>query len=244
MKIFLSATALVLATTAAQALTVTDPLINEFRPNPPGADPTTSTIELIGKAGEAFTGWIVSLEGDRTGGEVERAEEVSGTFGADGLLTVDVRDLENPSFTLILTSLFTGAIGDKIDSDDDGTLDNLGVFGTILDAIGVIDATSDSDTVFGAQLGGTDLAFIGSEPRLVFRDSTVGDLFAISDPDRGRVFDANGIDVTPDFFDTDPTAGIGTFGAENPGVAAIPLPAGLPLLLAGLGGLALTRRRS
>ena len=202
-------------------------LISEFQPNPTGADPSDVTFELSGAAGEAFSGWIVSIEGDPSTnpsfamGTIDRAAQVTGTFDANGLLSVTIPDLENPSFTVALLSDFTGSIGDDIDTDDDGTADSLSLFGTVLDAIGVPDTAGDEAFLYGAQLGGTDFAFTGDEPRLIFRDASVGNLYAVNDPDNGEVIDINGNAVPPSAFGPDPTTGTDTFGVINPTLGGV-----------------------
>ncbi|NEQ40084.1 MAG: ExeM/NucH family extracellular endonuclease [Okeania sp. SIO3I5] len=196
----------------------TTPLISEFQPNPTSTDPAQTTFELSGTPGDAFDGVIVSIESDSgsSAGRVDRVASVSGTFDANGLLTLDIPDLENPSFTVALLSEFTGSTSTDIDTDNDGVADDLSTFGTVFDAIGVPDNTGDQTFLYGTDLGGTDFAYTGDEPRLIFRDASVGDLYAINDPDNGQVFDVNGTDVTPAIFDTDPTIGTGTFGTINP----------------------------
>ncbi len=188
-------------------------LINEFRPNPSGTDPSTSTFELLGTPGTTFSGWILSIEGDNNSGAIDRAAEVSGTFDANGILTVAVPDLENPSFTVVLTSEFNGSIGDSL-VDDAATQ-----FGTVHDAIGVPDTAGDQSNLYGEALGGTDFAYTGDEPRLIFRDSVTGGLFALNDPDGGMIWDTLGNSYFPGDFNTDPTADTDTFGEENPTMA-------------------------
>lgn len=197
------------------------PLISEFQPNPTGTDPAQTTFELSGTPGDSFDGVIVSIEGDSgtaNPGDINNFESVSGTFNANGLLTLDIPDLENPSFTVALLSDFTGSTSTDIDTNNDGVADDLSTFGTVFDAIGVPDTTGDEAFLYGTDLGGTDFTYTGDEPRLIFRDGSVGDLYAINDPDDGEVFDANGTDVTPSIFDTDPTIGTDTFGTLNPSV--------------------------
>ncbi len=202
------------------AITTSAPLISEFQPNPAGTDPSLVTIELSGNPGEAFSGWFISIESDLGNpGVVDRASEVSGTFDANGLLTVSVPDLENPSFTVALLSDFTGDTSTDIDTNDDGVADDVSTFGDVFDAIGVPDATGEP--LYGTDLGGIDFAFTGDEPRLIFRDASVGDLYAINDPDGGQVFDIFGMDVTPAVFNTDPTIGTDTFGVINPSVGGV-----------------------
>ncbi|MEM7799976.1 MAG: ExeM/NucH family extracellular endonuclease [Chloroflexota bacterium] len=199
-------------------------LISEFEPNPFGDDPSDVSFELSGTPGEAFSGWILSVESDGNNGLVDRAAQVSGTFDSSGLLVVEVPDLENPSFTVILTDAFSGAAGSTdIDSDNDGEADALDDLGNVLDAIGVPDAVGDEASLYATELGGTDFAFTGDEPQLIFRDASVGDLYAVNDPAGGAVFDVTGTDVTPAIFDSDPTTGP-TFGSINPTVVGASAP--------------------
>ena len=204
-------------------------LISEFQPNPPGGDPATNLFELSGTPGEFFSGVIVNVESDASSdsGDINSFEAISGTFGPDGLLTVTIDDFENPSHTIVLLDSFTGDGDTDIDVDDDGIADDLSTFGEVIDAVGITDAVVDEALLFGEQLGGTDFAFTGDEPQLVFREASVGSFFAINDPAGGQVFDTGGNDVTPDIFDidpildSDPTAppvGSGTFGAINPSI--------------------------
>jgi len=194
-------------------------LIAEFQPNPDGADPATQTVELSGAAGAMFDLWLVSIENDGVNGLVDRAANVTGTFDANGIATVAVADLENPSFTYILTDAFTGAEGvTDIDADDDGAVDDLSAFGTILDAIGSADSDADFADSYAddAALGGVAFAYTGTEPELMFRDGSRGDWYAVNAPGDAVVFSADGSTVDPAAFDTDPTAVTDTFGAINP----------------------------
>ena len=201
---------------------VQDVLISEFQPNPTGSDPANVTVELSGPAGESFSGWLLSIESDpgTSAGLVDRATEVSGTFDSNGLLLVSIPDFENPSFTVALMDTFTGTTSTDIDADNDGVADDLSTFGTVYDAIGIPDTTGEP--LYGTDLGGLDFAYTGDEPRLVFRDASVGDWYAINDPDAGEVYDITGTDVTPAIFDTDPTDGTDTFGVVNPSVTGTP----------------------
>ena len=190
-------------------------ILNEFQPNPAGTDPANVSFELKGTPSASFSGWIISVENDGANGLVDRAAAVSGTFDANGLLVVMVPDLENPSFTVILTDNFTGMAGTTdIDANDDGLPDDLTAFGTILDALGSPDSGADATTMYGAALGGTDHAFIGSEPQLVFRDGSSDDWYAI-DQGGTTIYDVSGSILASGNFDTDPLLGT-TFGSINP----------------------------
>ena len=222
-------------------------LLNEFEPNPAGTDPSDTTFELLGTPGATFDLWITSIENDPGSslGVVDRAANVAGTYDANGLAVVTTPDLENPSFTVVLSSDFTGSLGDDLDVGDTGTLDTSSL-GTVFDAVGVSDTSGDDSLLYGASLGGTDILFNGEfEPLTVFRDSVTGDWYqtvtvSFGAPDqRIGVFAADGgPEIATSAFTPD-AAGT-TFGAVNP---TIPEPASL--VLVGLGGIAmLTRRRS
>ncbi len=185
--------------------------INEFQPNPTGTDPGTTVIELKGEPGTFFSGWIISIEGDDASGSFDRASAVSGTFDANGLLSVTVADLENPSFTLLLSTEFNASVGSSLDLSDAGAQ-----LGTIHDALGIPDASSDEGYLYGVALGGADFNYTGDEPRLVFRDALSGEWYAINDPDNGQAFNINGDAVDPGTFNFDPTSGEGSLGFSNP----------------------------
>ncbi|QDT70506.1 hypothetical protein MalM25_34540 [Planctomycetes bacterium MalM25] len=219
-------------------------LLNEFEPNPAGSDPAGSTFELIGTPLAAFDYWILSIENDPGGslGVVDRAASVSGSFDANGLAVVTTPDLENPSFTVILTDAFTGSIGDDLDVGDTGTIDTSSL-GTVLDAVGVSDTAGDDALLYGASLGGTDILFNGEfEPLSVFREPTTGDWYQTVTVDFGGpsehigVFAAGGgPEVDASLFTPDPTAT--TFGATNPSLVPEPTTVALALLsLAAIAG--------
>jgi hypothetical protein len=224
--------------------------INEFQPNPTGLDPSDVDIELRGDAGASFSGWLVSIESDggSSAGTVDRATAVSGSFDSNGILVVNIPDLENPSFTLVLSSDFTGAIGTDYDAGNDGMFDDASIFGTVFDAIGTPDNTGDEATIFGGDLGGVDFAFTGDEPKLIFRDSIDPSiLYAVNDPAGTEAFDqlGNAYDLATAFFDSagnavDLSSGnLETFGAVN--FTTIPTPGAAAVL--GFAGLAAARRR-
>lgn len=223
-------------------------MLNEFEPNPAGGDPPESTFELIGTPSAAFDYWILSIESDPGGslGVVDRAANVTGSYDANGLALVTTPDLENPSFTVILTDDFTGSIGDDLDVGDTGTLDTSSL-GTVLDAVGVSDSAGDDALIYGASLGGTDILFNGEfEPLSVFRDGTTGDWYQtvtvdFGGPDEhiGVFAAAGGAEIPAASFDIDPTAT--TFGSVNPSFA-IPEPTTAALALLGLVAVA-TRKR-
>jgi hypothetical protein len=222
-------------------------LISEFLGNPPGTDPATQEVELLGTANASFDLWLVSIESDpstsatTSQGVVDRGQNVTGTYDADGRAVVSIDDLENPSFTLVLASDFTGIVGTgetDVDTNNDGTADDLSAFVGIMDAISVIEDTGDPG--YGVDFGGEDFIANGnsSDPLIVFRDGTTSTWYSV-DPDL-MVYDTSGAVVTGTF-DLDPT--VSTFGSINPSLTTVPEPATAVLFgLAGLG-LCVVRRR-
>lgn len=197
-------------------------MISEVLGNPPGADPSTQEVELLGTPNAAFDLWIISIESDLQApgqGAVDRGENVTGTYDANGRAVVSIADLENPSFTLVLCDDFTGIVGSggtDIDTDDDGVIDDVSTIVGAMDAIGVLEDVGDPE--YGAQLGGTDMTPNGnsSDPLIVFRDESSGTWYSV-DPDL-MVYDASGAVVTGTF-NLDPT--ISTFGSANPSLGGV-----------------------
>ncbi|MEL7450442.1 MAG: hypothetical protein AAFN78_14615 [Pseudomonadota bacterium] len=207
---------------ALLSTTASAQVINEFQPNPSGSDPATQTIEIAGTPGESFAGNVLTIDSDGTGdgfiGTVDRLTAFSGTFDANGLLTVEVDDLENPSITMVLTGDdATAMIGDDLDADGDGMLDSVASLGTVFDAINSPDSEGDFAVGYADQLGGTSMAFVGSEPVLVFRETTTGVLHAVDFA--AVVYDQTGAIVDPSVFDLPP--GEPTFGAVNPSITGV-----------------------
>lgn len=221
---------------AGAACTANAQLINEFQPNPTGGDPAQVNFELFGTAGATFNGVIYALDTDFGGGvdnPIDRLSAVSGTFDANGILNVMIDDLENPSFSVVLASGGAGGLGDTYDGTNGAAL-----FGTVFDAINIADNDTDGANSIIPTLGvGTDFAFTGDEPRLVFRDSVSFAWYAVNDPDNGEVYDVFGNVVDPSLFSSDPL--VETFGAVNPFL--VPTPG--VVALAGAAGLLTAGRR-
>eukprot|EP00435_Cladocopium_sp_Y103_P016179 s4002_g4.t1 len=200
--------------------------INEFRPNPPGPDPTIQLVEISGGTkDDPFSGCIWTVEADPPGANFKRVDKsnvISGTFDANGLLVVPIDDLENPSFTIVLSAL---PCPDPNLNDDITDPLFLPSIGTIYDAIGVPDVPGDVTNLHQIRTDlnnppGTDLLSIATgvsevEPILVFRDGAIpGDLYQVN-PGNTKIFDALGNEVSSDAFNIDPLNG-DTFGGVNP----------------------------
>ncbi|MCG8670049.1 MAG: VPLPA-CTERM sorting domain-containing protein [Pseudomonadales bacterium] len=213
-------------------------MINEIEPNPAGQDPSTQFVELLGDVNTAYTGTLLSIESDggSSTGRVDRIYDISGNFDSNGLLTVSIGDLENPSNTLILMDSFSGDTTTDIDLDNDGVADNLATFGVVEDALGVSD--NNSDYFYGDDFGGVNLTNVGGEPTLTFRDANSLDWVQIVG---GTAYNAAGEELDSALFNLDPAGS--TFGAVNPEYAPVPVPAAVWLMLSGLGVVAGVRRK-
>ncbi len=229
-------------TLALAAGAVQADLLNELSPNPDGVDPPTQTIELLGTPDASFDLWFLEIESDLQAsmGTIDRAEPMVGTYDANGIATIEIADLENPSSTYMLTSGFDiNNLGIDNDADDDGILDDISLLGTVMDAVGHFDAPEDF-VDYAGQVGGVALAFSASlgdgEAELLFRDRVTLDWYA-SDVGIPGLADANGNDVDPNLFDLDPFTA--SFGSANP--TLIPEPAMISLF--GLAGIAALARR-
>ena len=211
-------------------------LISEFEPNPAGTDPNPTPVELSGTPGAAFSGFLtfIDTDGGTALGGINSSDAVNGTFDMNGLAVVNLPfDAENPSYTIVFSSAQPTA---DVDEDDDRVLDDASVFGTVFDAVGIIDATGDA-TDFATALGGVEFS-TANEFELAFRDASTGQFFGV-DTGTGDVFDTSGTIFGAADFDLDPLAS--TFGSINP-TFAVPEPSS-GLVLGLFAGLGLIRRK-
>ena len=234
MKKIITAIAIALCVTAfAQA-----DLISEFEPNPAGTDPAMTPIELSGTPGAMFSGFLTFIDTDppsAQGGVNNSIEAVSGTYGANGLAVVTLPfDAENPSYTLVFSSASPG-LGD-LDTDDDGSLDDVAAFGTVFDAIGIIDNVGDARS-YAAELGGVEFV-TANEFEVAFRDASTGQFFGV-DTFTEEIFDTAGNVFGVGNFSANPL--VTTYGSINP-TFAIPEPSSMAILAAA-GLIAVRRRR-
>lgn len=225
-----------LVVAAAAGTAHADILMNEFAPNPDGSDPAIVDFELIGTPGDSFSVVLYELDSDFVSGSVDREIVIDGMFDANGIYNAQIDDLENPSFVLVLSSV-SGLLNATVDTDEDGVIDL--DFGTVYDALGIVDTESD-DRGWAAQLGGVEFAYTGAEPERTFREATTGAWISVNNvfDAAGGIFGADGTVYTEADFDSTPLNY--TFGAPNQ--SFIPAP-GAFAAFGLLGGLAAARRR-
>ncbi len=118
----------------------TDPVINEFVANHTGTD-INEYVEIKGDADTDYSAFtLLVIEGDSTGaGAVDRVYPIGTTNAAGYWLTGFLNNqIENGSLTLLLVEGFSGAAGDDLDTDNDGTLDT-SPWTRIVDSVAVSD---------------------------------------------------------------------------------------------------------
>jgi hypothetical protein len=155
--------------------------INEVMLNAPGTNSTQDFIELKSTTGgiEAFDLHMIVLEGDAGAaggtGVIDHIIPLTGSTGANGLFlrhsfsagptpaphadtAIEVAGYghENAASTWVLVAGFTGAVGQDLDSDDDGVLDAALPWTAALDAVGHVEGAANNDRIYGAALGGAD----------------------------------------------------------------------------------------
>lgn len=156
-------------------------VINEIRIDQGGSD-YNEYFELFGSPGESLDGLTYVVIGDGTGGSgvVETALDLTGNvIAADGHFLVvediwvtaceDAIDLSVPSNNLnfensdnvthLLVTGFTGAVGDDIDTDDDGVIDNP-IWTSVVDCIALIESVGTGDLVYCDNTIGPDGSFV------------------------------------------------------------------------------------
>ncbi|XLS27385.1 T9SS type A sorting domain-containing protein [Flavobacteriaceae bacterium M23B6Z8] len=117
-----------------------EPVINEFVFNHTGSD-TDEFVEIKGVPNtDLSTYTLLEIEGDNNAlGTIDEVITV-GTTDANGYWTTGFgsNTFENGTVTLLLVKNFTGALGDDLDTDDDGIAD-VSPWELVVDGIGVND---------------------------------------------------------------------------------------------------------
>ncbi len=158
-----------------------DPVINEFVVDHTGTD-TNEYIEVFGSANADYSGFtLIEIEGDSgSTGLIDDGIFTLGTSDANGFFDTGFVNniIENGTVTLLLVEGFTGAVGNDIDTNDDGVID--ATFWTrIVDDVGIPDG------------GGSDIIYSAT---------------ALAPNYDGNTFQPGGASRIPDGADTDTTA--------------------------------------
>ena len=215
-------------------------LINEIRTDHAGSD-TDEFFEINGVSGESLDGLAYIVIGDGASpsplrGTIEHVTLLDGlSIPADGFflaaessytgsgsvdLTTAINFENNDTYMHVLVRGFTGANGDDLDTNDDGTLDIL-PWASIVDGLGLIHPTSP-DFDYSAQLGIASLGPHGAD------DGEFEHAFRIADGSSAWV---GGLDNS-----------LGAIGVTE-GVSNVPEPTSLVLFGLAVIGLAGSSRR-
>lgn len=178
--------------------------LSEFRIDQPGANDDDEYFEIAGIPGTDLSNLTLIVLGDGTGGSgvVEDVLNLNGqTIPADGyfLGAMSTFTLGTPDFvtnlnfensdnvTFLLVQGFSGALGNDLDTNDDGVLD-LMPWATIIDAVALILQANPPTTTefeYASGLGfptvGPDGSFVPGHARLVNGVWTIG-IFDTADP--------------------------------------------------------------
>ncbi len=122
-------------------------VINEFVFNHTGTD-VNEYVEVFAGANEDLSALtLIEIEGDTTGSGVIDGVWALSTANGSGFWTTGLLDneIENGTVTLLLVEGFSGAVGNDLDTNDDGTLDSE-PWTAVVDSIAVTDGGSGDNT--------------------------------------------------------------------------------------------------
>ena len=141
--------------------------LSEIRPDQGGTD-NDEYFELFGDAGESLDGLTYIVIGDGTGGSgvIENATDLTdlvipddgyflavesswtGTCGDNPPDLVTTLNFENSdNNTHLLVTNFTGAVGDDLDTDDDGNLDNP-PWDAVTDCLAIVETFGSGELIY------------------------------------------------------------------------------------------------
>lgn len=206
-------------------------VINEFVLNHTGTD-TNEFIEIFTTPNADLSGiTLLTIEGDGTPAGVIDSVDALGTANANGYFTVSKNNIfENGTITLMLVRGFSGAVTNDTDTNNDGVIDNA-LWSEIIDSVGIFDG------------GATDFNYTPTvlTPSFDGGSNTVGGASRLPNGTGSWVrndFDGAGL---PGFTGT-PVLGE-AYNTPNAVNEAVPEPATMLAMLAGLGALAARRRK-
>jgi uncharacterized protein len=132
---------------------VSDPMINEFVLNHVGTD-THEYVEIFGAPNTDYSAFsILQIEGDGTGAGVVDSVHTLGTTDADGYWFTGFLSnaFENGTVTLLLVEGFSGAVGNDLDTNNDGVFD-VTPWARLVDDVSVSDGGAGDYTYSGSIL--------------------------------------------------------------------------------------------
>ncbi len=149
--------------------------ISEIRIDQPSTD-NDEYFELAASPGTDLTGMSYVVIGDGTGGSgvVEAVVDLSGQavpgggffVAAEGTFTIGTADFttsldfeNSDNVTHMLVDGFAGAVGNDLDTNDDGTLDST-PWSAVLDCVALIETVGSGDLTYCADSVGPDGSFV------------------------------------------------------------------------------------
>ena len=167
--------------TSSCVVVVPDVAINEIRIDHSGSADEDEYFEIAGADGTSLNGLTYLVIGDGTGGSgvIEAVVNLSGSIPTDGFFvvaqstftlgtadqTVSLNFENSDNVTHLLVVGFTGADGDDLDTNDDGTLDST-PWSEIVDSVALVETVGSGDQVYSSTQIGPDGSFV---PGHVFR---------------------------------------------------------------------------
>ncbi|MCP4362014.1 MAG: DUF11 domain-containing protein, partial [Chloroflexi bacterium] len=151
-------------------------IISEVRTDQPSTD-NDEYFELAGDAGTALdtlTYIVIGDDGSGGSGTIESVTSLSGSIAAGGFylgvestfsltttadLTATLGFENSDNVTHMLVSNFTGSLGDDIDTDDDGNIDNA-PWSALINCIGLVESIGSGDAIYCATTVGPDGIFV------------------------------------------------------------------------------------
>lgn len=137
----------------------TPPIINEFVFNHTGTD-THEYVEILGDPNTDYSAYtILQIEGDTTGAGLIDSVHTVGTTDANGYWFTGflTNVFENGTVTLLLVKDFSGAVGNDLDTNNDGVFDST-PWSALVDDVAVSDGGAGdvtySSTVLAPGFGG------------------------------------------------------------------------------------------
>ncbi len=180
------------------------PVINELGISDAGTD--NEFAEFFGDADTNYSAYtLVEIEGDISGAGAINAVVQLGLTDADGRFTIDPAPaFQNGSSSFLLVEDFTGAVGDDLDTDDDGTFD-VEPWTTIVDGVAIDDG------------GATDLHYATPVLDDSFDDARIDNSFTPGG--LSRIPDGTDTDAATDWYRNDFSWDGATNGSPVPGEA-------------------------
>jgi hypothetical protein len=206
------------------------PIINEFVADHTGVD-TNEFVEIFGAPNTNYSTYtIVEIEGDGTSaGLVDDFILPVGSTNASGYWVSPFQNniIENDNITLLLVTGWSGAVGNDIDTNDDGTIDAT-FWTSIVDSVGVLDAAVAGQAYGQSNLNATFDGISAFAPGGASRIPNARDTNSVSDWRRNTFNYPVNVPAGGEAFNT---PGVANSWVPEPGASVLAMLAALALTL-------------